>query len=62
METEEHRREIGRDGSRFGEMNSRLAMGLQRFGDGRRLRAKDWVWSFISRFCSEIEIEIEREN
>jgi hypothetical protein len=39
----EHRSEIGRDGSRFREMNSRLSMGLAKFGDGRRLRAKDWV-------------------
>jgi len=43
----EHRSEIGRDGSRFREMNSRLSMGLAKFGDGRRLRAKDWVWSCI---------------
>lgn len=53
----EHRREIGRDGSRLRVMNSRLSVGFPKFGDGRRLRAKDWVWS-----CILIARRREREN
>lgn len=52
----EHRREIGRDGSRFRGMKSRLSVDLAKFGDGRRMREKDWVWSCIL-VCSERERE-----